>query len=235
MNPEIHWRIFTDIEAARKTILKRHSLRDYEAPDHVTERSIGLFGERLMPDEVVRRIIKSVREGGDQALLDWNRKIDRISQDSLVVSRSEMQAALTEIPSDLRTALEYAADRVRRFHQKQPIASWIDAQRQGTLGQLIRPVDSVGVYVPGGDGPFALFPAYERDSSASRRRAGDRCLHAAGQRWRRHSSRDSGGGGSHRRREDVSGSAAPKPSRLWHTAPKAFPAWRPLSAPATCL
>lgn len=154
MNSEIHWRIFTDIEAARQTILKRHSLRDYEAPDHVTERSIGLFGERLTPDEVVRRIIKSVREGGDQALLDWNRKIDRISQDCLVVSRNEMQAALTEIPSDLRTALEYAADRVRRFHQKQPIASWIDTQKQGTLGQLIRPVDSVGVYVPGGTAPL---------------------------------------------------------------------------------
>lgn len=154
MNPEIHWRIFTDVEAARQTILKRHSLRDYEVPDHVIDRSVGLFGERLMPDEVVRRIIKSVREDGDRALLDWNRKIDRISRDSLVVSKDEMQAALTEIPSDLCTALEYAADRVRRFHQKQPIASWIDAQRQGTLGQLIRPVDSVGVYVPGGTAPL---------------------------------------------------------------------------------
>ncbi len=154
MNSEVHWRIFTDIEAARQTILKRHSLRDYALPDEVIDRSIGLFGERLMPDEVVRRIIKSVRDKGDQALLDWNRKIDQISLGSLVVSTAEMAAALAEIPSDLRAALEHAAERVRRFHQKQAITSWMDAQKQGTLGQLIRPLDSVGVYVPGGTAPL---------------------------------------------------------------------------------
>ena len=154
MNPQACWRIFTDIEAARQTILKRHSLRDYEAPDDVIDRSIGLFGERLMPDEAVRRIIKSVRAGGDQAILDWNRKIDQISLESLVVSRDEIQAALAKIPSDLHAALKHAAERIRSFHQKQTIVSWMDVQKQGILGQLIRPVDSVGVYVPGGTAPL---------------------------------------------------------------------------------
>lgn len=154
MNPQACWRIFTDIEAARQTILKRHSLRDYEVPDDVIDRSIGLFGERLMPDEAVRRIIKSVRDGGDQALLNWNRKIDQISLDSLFVSRDEMHAALAKIPSDLHAALKHAAERVRSFHQKQAITSWMDVQKQGILGQLIRPVDSVGIYVPGGTAPL---------------------------------------------------------------------------------
>ena len=154
MNPEVRWRTFTDIEAARKTILKRYSLRDYEAPDEAIDSSIDLFGERVMPEEAVRRIIRTVRQSGDQALLNWTRKIDRLQLDSLTVSTADMQAALAEIPAELRTALEHAAQRIRSFHQKQPVASWMDAQKHGILGQLIRPVDSVGVYVPGGTAPL---------------------------------------------------------------------------------
>lgn len=154
MEREIVWRIVTDLEEAQQTILKRHSLRDYSVPDHVIDRSIGIFGERIMPDESVRRIIKSVRDEGDSAVFDWNQKIDNMTLDSLAVSTDEMQAALEQVPAELRQALEHAADRVRSFHHKQPISSWIDAQTQGSLGQLIRPVDSVGVYVPGGTAPL---------------------------------------------------------------------------------
>ena len=154
MNPEVPWRTFTDIEAARQTILKRHSLRDYDVPDEMLDQSIAVFGERVMPEEAVRRIIRSVRENGDRALLDWTRKIDRIDLDDFAVSTVDMQAALTQIPAELRAALEQAADRIRSFHQKQTIASWIDSQGHGVLGQLIRPVDSVGVYVPGGTAPL---------------------------------------------------------------------------------
>lgn len=154
MEREIVWRIITDVEDAQKTILKRHSLRDYSVPDHVIDRSIGIFGERVMPDEAVRRIIKAVRDNGDSAVFDWNKKIDGIDLDSLVVTQDEMQSALETIPAELRQAMEHSASRVRAFHEKQPITSWIDAQPQGSLGQLVRPVDSVGVYVPGGTAPL---------------------------------------------------------------------------------
>jgi histidinol dehydrogenase len=154
MERDIVWRILTDIEEAQQTILKRHSLRDYSVPDHIIDRSIGIFGERIMPDEAVHRIIKSVRENGDSAVYEWNKKIDNMELDSLLVSEDEMQSALEQIPSDLRHALEHTAERVRAFHEKQPISSWIDAQPQGSLGQLVRPVDSVGVYVPGGTAPL---------------------------------------------------------------------------------
>ncbi len=154
MEREFVWRILTDIEEAQQTILKRHSLRDYSVPDHVIDRSIGIFGERVLPDEAVRRIIKAVRDNGDSAVFDWNQKIDNIELESLVVSEAEMQSALDAIPAELRQALEHSASRVRAFHEKQPISSWIDAQPQGSLGQLVRPVDSVGVYVPGGTAPL---------------------------------------------------------------------------------
>lgn len=154
MSGKAVWRIFADIDEARATILKRHSLRDYAAPDHVIERSVDLFGERLMPDEAVRRIISSVREGGDRALFDWNQKIDRTRTNELLVTPAEMGAALAQIAPELRRALELAADRIRAFHRKQPLSSWIDAGEGGSLGQLVRPLDSVGVYVPGGSAPL---------------------------------------------------------------------------------
>ncbi len=154
MDRDTTWRIFTDIKAARESLLKRGSLRDVDVPEALIERSVGIFGERLGPEEAVRRIISSVRAGGDQALRDWNQKIDRIATDSLRVSPGEIHAALDTIAPDLRAALELAAERIRAFHQKQPLHSWIDANADGSLGQLIRPVDSVGVYVPGGTAPL---------------------------------------------------------------------------------
>ncbi|MCY3799539.1 MAG: histidinol dehydrogenase [Chloroflexi bacterium] len=154
MSSEPVWRIITDIAEARDSILKRRSLRDYVAPDHVIERSVDLFGERIMPEEVVRRIIDSVRDGGDRALHAWNQKIDGAQTDSLLVKPAEMAAALQSIAPELRRALELAATRIREFHQKQPLSSWIDAAEGGSLGQLVRPLDSVGVYVPGGTAPL---------------------------------------------------------------------------------
>ncbi|MDE2854248.1 MAG: histidinol dehydrogenase [Chloroflexota bacterium] len=154
MSVKADWRIFTDIDEARASILKRHSLRDYSVPDHVAERLLELFGERVMPEEAVRRIIGSVRERGDDAILEWNRRIDGVETQSLPVAPVEMEAALQGLAPELRSALELAAERIRAFHQKQPLSSWIDAAEDGSLGQLIRPLDSVGVYVPGGTAPL---------------------------------------------------------------------------------
>ncbi len=148
------WRIFTDVAAARGSILKRSSLRDVEAPEAVMERSVKLFGQRLPPEDAVKRIISSVRQGGDEALREWNLKLDRTQTEALLVPPEALEAALAAIPAELRRALETSAERIRAFHQKQPLHSWIDAGAEGSLGQLIRPVDSVGVYVPGGSAPL---------------------------------------------------------------------------------
>lgn len=149
-----NWRSFSDVDAARGSILKRTSLRDVDVPETMLERSLDLFGERLQPEEAVKRIISSVRQGGDEALREWNLKLDRTRSEALLVTPDELQAALSAIPAGLRGALKKAAERIRAFHQKQPLHSWIDAGAEGSLGQLIRPVDSVGVYVPGGSAPL---------------------------------------------------------------------------------
>ena len=154
MGSEGDWRIFTDIAEARGSILKRDSLRDYDVPEGLIESAVEIFGERLLPEAAVKRIIQSVRAGGDEALRDWNRKIDRSDIEELLVPAEDLEGALETIPPDLRAALVSAADRIRAFHQQQPLHSWIDAGADGSLGQLLRPVDSVGVYVPGGTAPL---------------------------------------------------------------------------------
>ncbi len=154
MSGDANWRIFTDVAAAKRSILQRHSLRDTDLPEALIERSLSIFGERLLPEQAVRRIIRSVRERGDDAIHEWNRKIDNISLERLDVPPGKMDEALRAIAPQLRGALEQAAGRIRSFHEQQPISSWIDAGGAGSLGQLIRPVDSVGVYVPGGTAPL---------------------------------------------------------------------------------
>lgn len=147
-------RIYDDLSEARATILRRASLRDVTVPPWLSESLAKLFGEPLTPDEAVRRIIRSVRERGDAALRDWNARIDGAQTDALAVPESDIAAALDAIPAEVADALRYAAERIRRFHEKQPVTGWVDATREGSLGQLIRPVDSVGVYVAGGTAPL---------------------------------------------------------------------------------
>lgn len=147
-------RIYDDLNEARAAILRRDSLRDITVPAWLGESLQKLFGEPVTPDEAVRRIIHSVRERGDAALFDWNARIDGATLDTLAVAEDEIAAALDRIPAEVADALRYAAERIRRFHEKQPVTGWVDATREGSLGQLIRPVDSVGVYVAGGTAPL---------------------------------------------------------------------------------
>lgn len=154
MSADARWRIFSDVEAAKRSLLKRRSLRDIAVPEALMQGSVAIFGERVAPEEAVRRIIRSVRADGDCAIQDWNRKIDGLSPARLQLSPSELAAALRSIDPALRAALEESAERIRAFHARQPINSWIEAGADGTLGQLLRPVDSVGVYVPGGTAPL---------------------------------------------------------------------------------
>lgn len=146
--------IFDDLSAARATILRRASLRDVSIPPHLAESLRALFGEPVSPDEAVRRIIESVRAGGDAALLDWNRRIDGAALDALAVPQEEIDAGLQRTPDPVVAALILAAERIRAFHQKQPVTGWLDAAAEGSLGQLVRPVESVGVYVAGGTAPL---------------------------------------------------------------------------------
>ncbi len=140
--------------AAQHTILRRAAWEDQEMPAAVTDGIERIFGERLAPAEAVARILRDVRQRGDAALREWAQRIDRAPDGGLEIPTAEWRAAYDRLPAGQRNALGLAAERVTAFHRKQPMDSWVDSGPDGTLGQLIRPLDRAGVYVPGGTAPL---------------------------------------------------------------------------------
>ncbi|AWN22948.1 histidinol dehydrogenase [Deinococcus irradiatisoli] len=135
---------------AARTALSR-SFSDIPVPESVLARNEQLYGERLSPQQVVERILADVRARGDDALLDWTEKVDGF-RPTLRVSAEEIEAA--QVEPALHGAIRLAISRVRDFYLKQPAHGWIDHAEGGALGQLVRPLSRVGVYVPGGLAPL---------------------------------------------------------------------------------
>jgi len=143
-----------DPQTARQTILKRTPPDEFPVSERVMDNIEKLFGERLTAESAVTRILKDVRTNGDSALQNWTKRLDSIDRKPAPVSKSLIQSALDSITPEQRDALEKAAARVEAFHKKQPLTSWFTNELGGTLGQIIRPIQRVGLYVPGGTAPL---------------------------------------------------------------------------------
>jgi histidinol dehydrogenase len=109
-------------------------------------------------ERVVRAIIAGVRKRGDTAVLAYSRRFDRVKARSvaaLEISRKEILFSLKRISAKEKSALNQAAVRIRRFHERQRSGSWKFSEADGTvLGQVVTPLDRVGVYVPGGKAAY---------------------------------------------------------------------------------
>ena len=109
-------------------------------------------------ERVVRQIIADVRKRGDAAVLAYARRFDHVKAGSvaqLEVPRSKLREALNGLPRKTAAALRAAAVRIRRFHERQRSRSWNYSEADGTqLGQIVTPLDRVGVYVPGGKAAY---------------------------------------------------------------------------------
>ncbi|MDH2431651.1 histidinol dehydrogenase [Pokkaliibacter sp. MBI-7] len=103
-------------------------------------------------------ILADVKERGDAAVLAYTAQFDRLSKDrvsDLEVPRARLLQALGNLPATQRDALQVAADRVQRYHQRQQQSSWQYEEEDGTvLGQKVTPMDRVGIYVPGGKAAY---------------------------------------------------------------------------------
>lgn len=109
-------------------------------------------------DITVNTIIADIKKRGDEALLEYTRRFDHLDATSvgqLELPKERLQKALLELPVAQRKPLEQAAERVRRYHEKQLSKSWSYTEPNGTmLGQKITPLDRVGLYVPGGKASY---------------------------------------------------------------------------------
>jgi histidinol dehydrogenase len=140
--------------AKAKAVLLSRSLREtQEAPAALKQKIIEVFGRDLSLQEVVARIVEDVRTRGDGALFDYAKRLDGAEPGALEVGREEIALARARVSPELASALALAAERIRAFHANCRRRSWIDFG-EGGLGQWIRPLATVGMYVPGGGASY---------------------------------------------------------------------------------
>jgi histidinol dehydrogenase len=119
---------------------------------------LKLLGRRAagVSDEIeisVRNILADVRKNGDRAVMQYTRRFDRHSL-PLRIKPSEMDRAARQVDKHLIRALEVSAGRIYDFHSKQKEASWSFTKGGITLGQIIRPIERAGLYIPGGKASY---------------------------------------------------------------------------------
>ncbi|MBZ4684064.1 MAG: histidinol dehydrogenase [Fusobacteriaceae bacterium] len=107
-------------------------------------------------NKAVAEILKNVKENGDKAVLEYNEKFDGVKLDSLQVTQEEInEAYFDNISLELRNSLELAHKKIKEFHEKQKRNSFIDTSSPDKIvGQLINPIEKVGIYVPGGTASY---------------------------------------------------------------------------------
>lgn len=109
-------------------------------------------------ESTCRDIIDRIRNEGDGALLDLTRRLDHMDCGSvaeLEISSAELDSAVAALDEEVRGALEKAVERIRAFHEKEITQSWEYEESDGTrLGQIVTPLERVGIYVPGGKAAY---------------------------------------------------------------------------------
>ncbi len=106
-------------------------------------------------EAVVRPILAAVRERGDAALLEYARKFDGLQGDSVRIPAEKLREAAEVADPALRSAVSTASEQIRRFAEMQAPEPWMEEVGAGIrLGQIVRPLDAVGAYIPGGRYPL---------------------------------------------------------------------------------
>ncbi|MCS7056931.1 MAG: histidinol dehydrogenase [Thermoflexales bacterium] len=145
-----------ELEEATEALLRRPPIDEIVVTEGMRRRTVAAFGEDLHPEEAVRRILRDVRARGDAALVEWTQRLDGVTLggEQIEVSDADIAAAYDRVDSEVVAAMERAAERIARFHARPVAQSWMLTELGGVLGQLIRPLARVGVYVPAGAAPL---------------------------------------------------------------------------------
>ncbi len=119
----------------------------------LTQRTETQNGGNII--SIVADIIQNVKENGDSALKEYTKKFDKAEIETIKVSEEEITAAYKKVDPKLLETIKKSKQNIWSFHEKQLQNSWINPKEDGTmLGQLVRPLEKVGLYVPGGTAPL---------------------------------------------------------------------------------
>lgn len=122
--------------------------------EDLLKRSPNSYGEY---ESAVNDILENVKKNKDKAVFEYTKKFDKadITADNILVTEEEIKEAYTLVDADLVEVIKKAIVNIRVYHEKQKQYSWFDSTPQGTiLGQKVTPLQTVGVYVPGGKAAY---------------------------------------------------------------------------------
>ena len=122
--------------------------------EKMLERTGAFNAEALI---AATSIVEDVRTRGDEALREYTSRFDGVDIESFRVPQEAIDEALTRVDANVAAAIEQAAVQIRDFHERQKQQGWFTLREDGALvGAKVQPLDSVGIYVPGGR---ALYPS----------------------------------------------------------------------------
>lgn len=121
--------------------------------NRLSQRTKSSDGASIM--SIVADILEDVRKSGDKALREYSKKFDKADIEEIRVSENEIAAAYDKVDSELLETIRKSKQNIWSFHEKQLQNSWISPKEDGSmLGQLVRPIEKAGLYVPGGTAPL---------------------------------------------------------------------------------
>ena len=121
-------------------------------PESIVQRTHELFGPNTSPQDSVLKILSDVRDQGDEAVFHYAELLDDTSLKSAEVSQKDLDLARESLSDHLIQSLHLAAERIEHFHKSTLPENWVDYQ--SGLGELIRPLERVGLYAPGGTAAY---------------------------------------------------------------------------------
>lgn len=139
--------------------LKKKAFDELELSDRVRASNKKIFGRDLSAGEIVRMIVGAVRARGDEAIVEFTRKIEGVTIEPkhFMVTDEEFETADRFIDAGIKKSLQHAAANIKKFHEEQMPRSWITYRDHGSLlGQSVIPIERAGIYVPGGT---AVYPS----------------------------------------------------------------------------
>jgi histidinol dehydrogenase len=144
-------------ESHTGAVILRLCTRDAEFADRFRPLLERRLREKRAIDRAVAEIVEDVRARGDAAVIEITARIDgyTLEPSELVLDPDAMEARAASLAAADRAALVLAAERIRRFHSARVPQSWFIEEDGGRLGQLVRPLDRVGLYVPAAQAPLA--------------------------------------------------------------------------------
>ncbi|MBP5292772.1 MAG: histidinol dehydrogenase [Clostridia bacterium] len=131
----------------------------YRTDDASVDRLYALLKDRAKQTskditEKVSAVLKDVRENGDAALYKYASLFDRVELKSLEMTQEEIDASVAQVSKELKDALIHAARNIRKYHEKQRAKGYALYSKNKTLARIVRPLERVGVYVPGGTAAY---------------------------------------------------------------------------------